>query len=111
MVRIPDEPGVLSRVMTVLGNANVNIEDLTLHHFNRAVGGDLELFVSGEEQATFAAALLEELGYRSIVSYSGDSEDRVSTPVSAPRRPPLTGSPVAAPTLAAPFPPPGEHGG
>ena len=37
--------------MTVLGNANVNIEDLTLHHFSRAVGGDLELFVSGEEQA------------------------------------------------------------
>ena len=78
IVRIPDEPGVLSRVMTVLGNANVNIEDLTLHHFSRAVGGDLELFVSGEEQATAAGAMLEELGYRTIVSYSGDPEDRVS---------------------------------
>lgn len=76
IVRIPDEPGVLSRVMTVLGNANVNIEDLTLHHFSRSVGGDLELFVSGEDQAVGAAAMLDELGYRTLVSHIGDPDDR-----------------------------------
>ena len=46
-MRIPDQPGVLSRVMTALGEAEINIEDLTLHHFSRSVGGDLVLFVAG----------------------------------------------------------------
>jgi prephenate dehydrogenase len=68
-VRIPDQPGVLSRVMTALGNANINIEDLTLHHFNRDVGGDLILYVSGEEAAMTVRALVEELGYPAL--YSG----------------------------------------
>ncbi len=70
-VRIPDEPGVLSRVMTALGNANINIEDLTLHHFNRAVGGDLVIYVSGEEAAATACALVERLGYPAV--YQGES--------------------------------------
>ncbi len=68
-VRIPDKPGVLSQVMTGLGNANINIEDLTLHHFNRDVGGDLILYVSGEETAVTVGMLAEELGYAAF--YSG----------------------------------------
>ncbi|MHB9148827.1 MAG: prephenate dehydrogenase/arogenate dehydrogenase family protein [Thermoleophilia bacterium] len=70
-VRIQDEPGVLSRVMTSLGNANINIEDLTLHHFSRTVGGDLILYVSGEEEAGTAGALIEALGYPAIVTFTG----------------------------------------
>ncbi|MHB1344921.1 MAG: prephenate dehydrogenase/arogenate dehydrogenase family protein [Thermoleophilia bacterium] len=71
-VRIPDEPGVLSRVMTALGNANINIEDLTLHHFSRTVGGDLVLYVSGEQEAASAHDLLEGLGYPAVVAFTGD---------------------------------------
>ncbi len=71
-VRIPDEPGVLSRVMTALGNANINIEDLTLHHFSRSVGGDLVLYVSGEEEAATARDLVEGLGYAAVVAFTGD---------------------------------------
>ncbi|MCZ7662034.1 MAG: prephenate dehydrogenase/arogenate dehydrogenase family protein [Thermoleophilia bacterium] len=70
-VRIPDEPGVLSRVMTALGDANINIEDLTLHHFNREVGGDLIVYVAGEEAATTARDLVERLGYPTV--FSGES--------------------------------------
>jgi prephenate dehydrogenase len=70
-VRIPDEPGVLSRVMTALGNANINIEDLTLHHFSRTVGGDLVLYVSGEEEASTAGGLVEALGYPAVVVFTG----------------------------------------
>jgi len=70
-VRIPDEPGVLSRVMTSLGNANINIEDLTLHHFSRTVGGDLVLYVSGEEESITAGELVEALGYPAIVAFTG----------------------------------------
>lgn len=71
-VRIPDEPGVLSRVMTALGNANINIEDLTLHHFSRTVGGDLVLYVSGEQEAATAHDLVEALGYPAVVAFTGD---------------------------------------
>lgn len=61
--RIPDAPGVLSRVMAAMGNAHINIEDLTLHHFNRDVGGDLVLYVSGEDAAMTACDLIGSLGY------------------------------------------------
>ena len=46
-MRVPDQPGVVSKVMTALGQAEINIEDLTLHHFSRSVGGDLVLFING----------------------------------------------------------------
>jgi prephenate dehydrogenase len=75
IVRIPDQPGVLSRVMTILGQAEINIEDLTLHHVNRSVGGDLVLFVAGEEIAENAAALLQGLGYPASVSFVGDADE------------------------------------
>jgi len=70
-VRIPDEPGLLSRVMTALGDANINIEDLTLHHFSRQAGGDLVLFLAGEQAAEEAADILNELGYPPMVKFAG----------------------------------------
>jgi prephenate dehydrogenase len=75
IVRIPDQPGVLSRVMTALGQAEINIEDLTLHHVSRSVGGDLILFVAGEGIAENAAALLQELGYPASVALIGDGDE------------------------------------
>ena len=74
-VRVPDEPGVIARVMTALGAAEINVEDLTLHHMSRTVGGDLEVFVAGQEVAERAAGLLNELGYASRVSVSGDGAE------------------------------------
>jgi prephenate dehydrogenase len=74
-VRVPDEPGVIARVMTALGEANINVEDLTLHHMSRSVGGDLEVFVAGEEVARRAEDLLNALGYPSRVGISGDGAE------------------------------------
>lgn len=74
-VRIPDEPGVLSRVMSALGEADINIEDLTLHHFNRMVGGDLVIYLTGEPAATAAEALLTALGYPTVVAHLGAAGD------------------------------------
>ena len=71
-VRVPDEPGVIARVMTALGEASINVEDLTLHHMSRSVGGDLEVFVAGEDVAQRAEELLTGLGYPSRYSTSGD---------------------------------------
>ncbi len=74
-VRIPDQPGVLSQVMTALGDARINVEDLTLHHVSRSVGGDLVLFIAGEEVAETAGALLDGLGFPTVVSFTGDGSD------------------------------------
>jgi prephenate dehydrogenase len=73
--RIPDQPGVLSRVMTTLGDAGINIEDLTLHHVSRSFGGDLVLFVSGQDTAETTSALIEGLGYPTVVSLTGDGSE------------------------------------
>jgi prephenate dehydrogenase len=75
IVRIPDQPGVLSNVMAALGQAEINIEDLTLHHVSRSVGGDLILFVAGEAIAENAALLLQGLGYPASVSSIGDGDE------------------------------------
>jgi prephenate dehydrogenase len=74
-VRVPDEPGVIAQVMTALGEASINVEDLTLHHMSRSVGGDLEVFVAGEEVAGRAEELLTALGYPSRVSIGGDGTE------------------------------------
>jgi prephenate dehydrogenase len=74
-VRVPDEPGVIARVMTALGEASINVEDLTLHHMSRSVGGDLEVFVSGEDVANQADDLLNALGYPSRMGISGDGAE------------------------------------
>lgn len=71
-VRVPDQPGSISRVMTALGDAGINVEDLTLHHMSRSVGGDLVLFVDGQEVAEQAAVLLNGLDFPSRVSLLGE---------------------------------------
>ena len=58
-----------------LGDARINVEDLTLHHVSRSVGGDLVLFVAGQAVADTAGSLLDDLGYPTVVTFSGDSGD------------------------------------
>lgn len=72
-VRVSDVPGVIADVLTTLGEAGINVEDLTLHHMSRTMGGDLEVFVSGEDVAERAEKLLNSLGYPSRVGESGDA--------------------------------------
>ena len=74
-VRVPDLLGWSSRVMTALGQAGINIEDLTLHHFSRSVGGDLVLFIEGQTIAETAASLAQGLGYAAAVSFTGEARE------------------------------------
>jgi len=74
-VRIPDQPGVLSKVMNALGEQEINVEDLTLHHVSRSVGGDLVLYVTGQDTADTASTLLSGLGYPTAVSFMGEALD------------------------------------
>jgi prephenate dehydrogenase len=74
-VRIPDQPGAVSRVMNTLGDASINVEDLTLHHVNRSVGGDLVLYIQGRSVAEQAAALLRGQGFPVVVAFTGESDE------------------------------------
>jgi hypothetical protein len=58
--------------MATLGEHEINVEDLTLHHVSRSVGGDLVLYVAGEQTAETAASLLHALGYPSAASQMGE---------------------------------------
>lgn len=44
-VVVPDEPGVLARVLTILGDLQVNVEDFELTHDSSNTRGYLELTI------------------------------------------------------------------
>ena len=60
---IPDKPGVIAEVATLVGNQGINIEDFQLVHSAEGGQGLLYLVMSGEEPASRAQAALERAGY------------------------------------------------
>jgi prephenate dehydrogenase len=66
VVTIPDRPGVLKEIMVALGDANINVEDLALHHMSAELGGTLTVYVLGEEACRRAGHLLAGLGYETM---------------------------------------------
>jgi prephenate dehydrogenase len=67
-IHVPDRPGVLAGITQALGAERINIEDFELHHHSPERGGVLTVLVTGSEQATRAAELLEGQGYGVVVS-------------------------------------------
>lgn len=63
VVGVPNRQGVLSQVVTALGHAHINIEDLALHPAS-SEGGELVLGVIGRSAAVRAAEHIADLGYR-----------------------------------------------
>jgi prephenate dehydrogenase len=70
VVAIPNRPGVISEIATVLGHAHINIEDLHLRPGPPEGEGELELVLDGPEAARQAARLVGERGYRAEVASS-----------------------------------------
>lgn len=66
VVNIPDRPGVLKEIMVALGDANINVEDLALHHMSAELGGTLTVYVLGEDACRRAGHLLAGLGYETM---------------------------------------------
>jgi len=66
VIKIPDRPGVIREITVALGDANINIEDIALHHMSAELGGALTVYVSGEDVCRRGAGLLEGLGYEVI---------------------------------------------
>jgi prephenate dehydrogenase len=62
-VYIPDEPGVIGKVTTLLGEHAINITNLRIREFRTYEGGSLQLLLPDSAQAARAAWLLKEAGY------------------------------------------------
>lgn len=70
-VRIPDRPGVYRDIMVALGDAAINIEDLSMHHESAELGGTLTVYVLGAEVCGQATELLTALGYEPVAGRVG----------------------------------------
>lgn len=73
-VPVPDRPGVLSQVTVVLGNAGINIDDLSFHRISVEQGAVLSLVVSGGDTGSRAVELLRGLGYDAVSIPFTDAE-------------------------------------
>jgi len=66
VVKIPDRPGSIREITVALGDANINMEDIALHHMSAELGGTLTVYVGGEDVCRRGAQVLEGLGYEVI---------------------------------------------
>ncbi|HEX9696425.1 MAG TPA: prephenate dehydrogenase [Actinomycetota bacterium] len=63
LVPIPDRPGVLAEVTTLVGNVGANIEDIQISHAEEGGRGVLRLLILGDDQSKRAHDALESRGY------------------------------------------------
>ena len=68
VVRIPDRPGVFRDIFVALGDANINVEDFSMHHESAELGGTLTVYVLGEQVCRRGAAVLGALGYSPVTA-------------------------------------------
>lgn len=62
-VVVANRPGTIAELALALGEAGVNIEDMALYPAPDMTSGAVSLWVSGDEQAERAMALVRELGH------------------------------------------------
>src|SRR5204863_2774188 len=60
---VANKPGTIAELALALGEAGVNIEDMALYPAPDMTSGAVSVWVSGDEQAERAAALVRELGH------------------------------------------------
>jgi prephenate dehydrogenase len=63
IVSMPNRPGVISDIATILGHAHINIEDLSLRSGAAAEAGELSIVVTGRAAAERADELVSQRGY------------------------------------------------
>jgi prephenate dehydrogenase len=67
-VHVPDRPGVLAGIFHALGAERINVADFDLEHLSPERGGTLTILVTGADEASRAASLLEDQGYGVVVA-------------------------------------------
>ena len=64
---VPNQPGIVAQVALALGKSGVNIVDLALAPAPDMRSGAMTIWVTGEEDAERARALIEELGFPTAI--------------------------------------------
>jgi len=72
IIPVSDRPGVFQEIMVALGDAGINIEDISMHHMSAELGGTLTVYVLGRDVCERAAHVLGGLGFE--VSTRGEVE-------------------------------------
>ena len=71
---VANKPGTIAELALALGEAGVNIEDMTLHPAPDMTSGAISLWVAGTEQAAKAADLVRGLGHTATVLGSAGAQ-------------------------------------
>jgi prephenate dehydrogenase len=74
IIPVSDRPGVFSEIMVALGDAGINVEDLSMYHMSPELGGSLTVYVLGKDVCTRATHVLGALGYEVSVRAEADPE-------------------------------------
>jgi prephenate dehydrogenase len=64
-ISVPDQPGTLARLTTVLAQSTINIKDIELLKVRENVGGTFHLHFETRAEAERAVQLLQNIGYSS----------------------------------------------
>jgi prephenate dehydrogenase len=62
-VFVKDEPGMISRISTVLFNNNINIKDIELLKIREGTGGNFKFYFESSVDANRAKILIEKIGF------------------------------------------------
>jgi prephenate dehydrogenase len=65
-VFMKDEPGMISKISTVLFENHINIKDIELLKIREGSGGNFKLYFESKSEAEKAKRILEEIGFKSI---------------------------------------------
>ena len=63
LINIKDEPGVLAHITSLLGQASINIHNLSIQDARLYEGGQVRIFIASAEEAQSALKILQEAGY------------------------------------------------
>lgn len=74
MIPVSDRPGVFSEIMVALGDAGINVEDLSMHHVSPELGGTLTVYVLGREVCRRAEHVLGMHGFEVTTRREVDAE-------------------------------------
>lgn len=67
VVPVPDRPGVLAEVSTIVGRMGVNIEDIGITHSMEGTEGILEILIAGDPEAQRVIEVLKEQGFNAAL--------------------------------------------
>lgn len=65
-VFMKDEPGMISKISTVLFENHINIKDIELLKIREGTGGNFKLYFESKSEAEKAKRILESIGFKSV---------------------------------------------